>query len=726
MPSLRRGLCAALLCFSALVFSAPGQQRQSPSQPPPEQDDEPVRVSTDLVQTDVMVFDKQGRRVEGLEGRQFELTVDGKPQEVSFFEYVAAGETVKSARPQAPAVKGAASASEATARRARPSRTIIFYLDDVHLSPESVSRARDLLNAFIDRDMRDGDQALVASASGQLGFLQQLIDDREVLRSAVARFKYRGFGLSDSDDPPMSMSQALAIERNDRGALMYFVEHIRAENPRMRRQDAEAMTKQRARNLAQQSKGLERSMLAAFESFVRSLSQLRGRKTVFFVSDGFVMDHRDGDVSDKLRRIADAAARGGIAVYTMDARGLLSGAVEASSKVRASRSEESDAVVFNSSDEVAASQEALRVLADATGGRALLNTNALESAVSRSLVETEAYYLLAWRPEQGGVERGGRPKFREIKVAVKGRPELVVQVNRGFFDAPPEQRPAATPSAQTTSAAVADSLRAAITATAPRETLPLSLRVAFTNDAAAGNVLTASVQLSGEAAEFNGADNGQPGTVDFACVVLDEEGKSAGGTKRQAPFPHAAGAGGRTPSIVTRFTVKVEPGLYQVRVAARHSSGGGRTGSVYRWVKVPKLKDGRLALSSLLLAERKVQGAQKDGGESSYGETVPEVDGRFERASRLLFRLYVYNAARTGTAAPDVTVQTDIFNGGRSVLNDLASPLTVASAADFARMEYAAEIPLAGLSPGTYTLRLTVNDRVARSTETRQLDFVVE
>jgi hypothetical protein len=75
-----KNLCLALVfCFlPASVALAQGQVNPTPQ--PTTQDIEVVRVSTDLVQTDVMVFDKNGQFVDGLQRDQFELRVDGKPQ----------------------------------------------------------------------------------------------------------------------------------------------------------------------------------------------------------------------------------------------------------------------------------------------------------------------------------------------------------------------------------------------------------------------------------------------------------------------------------------------------------------------------------------------------------------------------------------------------------------------------------------------------------------------
>jgi len=46
--------------------------------------------------------------------------------------------------------------------------------------------------------------------------------------------------------------------------------------------------------------------------------------------------------------------------------------------------------------ELSATQDAMNALAADTGGKATLNTNALEPGLTRALRETSVYYLLAW------------------------------------------------------------------------------------------------------------------------------------------------------------------------------------------------------------------------------------------------------------------------------------------------------------------------------------------
>ena len=118
---------AAVLAMAACVV---GSSAQTPTPTPaPQKQEEVVRVETELVQTDVSVFDREGKFVEGLGREQFEVKVDGRVVPVAFFERAGAG-----------ALKGGPGA--AAARLNTRGRRVAFFLDDVHLSPDSLERVR--------------------------------------------------------------------------------------------------------------------------------------------------------------------------------------------------------------------------------------------------------------------------------------------------------------------------------------------------------------------------------------------------------------------------------------------------------------------------------------------------------------------------------------------------------------------------------------------------------
>lgn len=217
------------LCALGLATHTFGQNPQDKK--PPTHGDDVVRLYTYLVQTDVMVFDKQGRFVSGLNREDFELRIGGKPQPIDFFEHVTAGSTDEEAQLSA-ARGGSSSAKQPKPSTPAPldrSRTIFFYVDDLHLSARSLKPTRDALLHFIDNDMGHNDRVAVTSASGQIGFLQQLSDNKDVLHAAVDRLKARSYYVRDQRRPPMSEYQALQIDRHDRELTNYFVEELMKE-----------------------------------------------------------------------------------------------------------------------------------------------------------------------------------------------------------------------------------------------------------------------------------------------------------------------------------------------------------------------------------------------------------------------------------------------------------------------------------------------------------------
>src|SRR5215831_10796125 len=75
----------------AARFSPPAGSAQTTPQKPADTQPDVIRVNTELVQTDVTVFDKQGHFVDGLRSEQFALKIDSKPAAISFFERVTSG-----------------------------------------------------------------------------------------------------------------------------------------------------------------------------------------------------------------------------------------------------------------------------------------------------------------------------------------------------------------------------------------------------------------------------------------------------------------------------------------------------------------------------------------------------------------------------------------------------------------------------------------------------------
>jgi VWFA-related protein len=729
-------VCVFLFLASATL----GQTRQNPT--PTEQAEEVLRINTELVQTDVMVFDKQGHFVNDLRPEDFELRIDGKLQPISFFELVSTGSAneesqLAAARGFRPGKAERAPVSVELDRR----RVIFFYVDDLHLAANNLVSARKLLANYIEKDMRQNDEAGITSASGQIGFLQQLTDNKSVLRAAIERLKIRPYLAGDSERPSMTEYQALAIERNNRDVIDFFVDQIMKDLPSLStiaapgglpRGKAEQQVRDRARTMLQQAAAISTNSLSVLESLVRSVSKLPGRKLVFFISDGFFLDDRNSNNRDELRHITSLAARSGVVIYSVDARGLVASFTDASSDAP---SDPSGRLQRAAGGELVESQDAMNALARDTGGRPIFNTNALDVGVTQALQETSNYYLVAWRPERNEQKS---EKFRHIDVNVIGRPDLSVRVRKGFFDlerAPvtaarqsknPDQKPD-----QSKEKTAETQLRAAITAPFPEHGLPVSLSLTWTDTAEKRQTLNIALQVNGEAFSSERESDKRQAVVDVAGSIYNEEGK-AGATfgERLTVTDQTKGTNTNIgPDLVYSYPLTLPPGIYQVRVAVRDEKNG-RIGSTQQWIEIPDLSAHKIVLSSLIVSERTVTPAVAEprtappgNDQLPQGRVTIRVDHRFHRNSFLRFLVFIYT--QVGVTS-DIAVQVQILRSDQPVITTSLKKVSTEGMSDLRRLPYAADVSLEQLPPGRYMLLVTAIDRLSKTTTSQSTRFEIE
>jgi VWFA-related protein len=231
-----------------------------------------------------MVFDKQGHFVDGLQREQFELSIDGKPQAISFFEQVRAGSSKEQALKLNSNSTAAAPSEKPTLVNENPGRIIVFFLDDLHLSLDSLTRTHKMLTQFIENEMDDNDRVAIASTSGDIGFLQQFTDNKSVLHAAVGRLRQHPYNVRDMtrESTPMTEYMALTIERkDDPGVFAFYVDEcLRVAPPRYPRRSCEVEVVNRARLILVQAAAVIVNTYESLESLMRTSAQMLGRKLV--------------------------------------------------------------------------------------------------------------------------------------------------------------------------------------------------------------------------------------------------------------------------------------------------------------------------------------------------------------------------------------------------------------------------------------------------------------
>lgn len=687
------------------------------------QEPEVIRTKTELVQTAVTVLDKKGNFVDGLKSDQFELVVDGKPRPVAFFERISAGST----RERELAESGLGVNSNAPLPPPTvPGRTIVFFVDDLHLSPDSLNRTRMMLRHFLEREMSSKDNVAVVSASGQIGFLEQFTNNRAVLDAAIERLiprPYDASGYNYGNATKMTEYLALHIDtsKSDTKVLNFYIEECMkgaATFKRARqalaiiRASCETQVRNSARVVLMQAAQITQNTYNSLESLMRSAARAPGRKLAFFVSDGFLLDAgpHAAATRDKLDHVIDAAQRAGVVVYTIHSQGLVNDSFRDAGNKRPL--DPNGRLDIASIGELEANQDALNAIAAQTGGRALRGTNFFDKWVSNVLDETSNYYLVAWRPENDE-EKG--PKFRHVKISVVGQPELTVRAPRGYVDGP-KPATASTAAKQAKPKTPDTEIRDALTDSFTTSGLPVLLSLTYLNTPANGLVVTSSMEISGNGLTY-GEDGKQPASIRLAGVVLNDKGKVAGSFRNELNI-NPRKASDTEGGIFYNHHTPLTPGIYQFRVAARDEKSG-RVGSATQWIVIPDLARNQLTLSSLLLGGQVIEDKK-----ASSPQIQLSVDHIFPRTEPMGYWIFVYNAKRDAGGNPNLTVQTHVLRDGHAILSSPQRKVNHGGP-DPQRIPFGEELALKTLAPGRYDLKVTITDGVAGTTASQLADFIV-
>ena len=577
-------LASFLLLFPAIVFS-----QTKPAEPSSDSQDV-IKFETSLVQTDVMVFDKKGRFVDGLKPEQFQLKINNTSREISFFEAVRSGGSAIQPLEANSAQPNAVNPLKADAQR----RAVIFFVDDLHLAPDSLERTRKALLNFINSGIGEKDLVAITSPSGQIGFLQQFTADKNALRSAVARLNYRTNTKFDMEKPPMSEYIALKIREGDQQIMDYYLQEVFKQNCYTAGREpicsispdsAKLLIRQRAQQIVVQSAPATDDTLRLLEGLMRTAAQVPGRKLVFFISDGFYLSDRKTGAIDRIKRVTDAAGRAGVVIYTLDARGIVSDAIDLTNNKPIQPGN-----LLNTAGigEISASQDGLTALAADTGGQSFLNTNLpMSEWVEKVMDETSSYYLLAWKPDNEEQKKG---KFKNIEVSIVGRPDLKVRVRSSYF------KSAALPLLTTKKKKEKDPLKArdddmrlVIDAPVTQREIATEVDLRFNQMPGFGTHVVATISIDESALTFDLIDGKLAADVDIGGILYDDKGKPINSiVGRLRIFQRSANTTGSTTRSIYRFSTLVPGGLYQVRVGVRDLKSS-RLGSANDWITVPKI-----------------------------------------------------------------------------------------------------------------------------------------
>lgn len=189
-----------------------------------------------------------------------------------------------------------------------------------------------------------------------------------------------------------------------------------------------------------------RYTLDALNQLARYLSTLPGHKNVIWFSGSFPISVLpDGDLQDPFSAVAsaeeeyketvDLLARSQVAVYPIDARGLMG--MPMMSAANSGRSNVKDPTAMGKSQQkffVATNSEhsVMTEMAEQTGGEAFVDTNDLKTAITKVMEAGSNYYTITYTP----TDQNPSKDYRKIEVKLD-RPGVKLNYRRSYFTSAP-------------------------------------------------------------------------------------------------------------------------------------------------------------------------------------------------------------------------------------------------------------------------------------------------
>jgi len=678
-----------------------GSRAQTPPQAVRQAPPVTFKVEISYVEVDAVVVDPRGEFVRTLTKGDFQLLEDGKPQNITTFALV----DIPVERAEAPLfVRRPIDPDVQTNAGGLDGRIYLLVLDDLHTAALRSSWVRRAARQFIERNLGANDLAAVVGTSGRTDTAQEFTSNKRLLLAAVDRFmgnKLRSATANKLDE--YYRQRSLGTVGSD-SPLRDLDEPHRALNAR--------------------------SSLDTLRRAADYISGVRGRrKALIFISEGIDYDITDPflnqsatEVMDLTREAIAAATRANVSFYAVDPRGLTDLSDEAIELPAPPNDPSLGLGPQALRNEIRLSQDGLRVLANETGGFAALNSNDFADAFGRIREENSTYYVLGYYPIND--RRDGR--FRRIDVRV-AQPGLTVRARRGYVA--PRGRAPVAPALEGQDHA-SPAVREALDSPVPIGGLRLSAFAApFKGTAPNASVLVV-IEADGRDLLFAEKNGRFLDLVEFSILAINSKGKATTGTRNELTLTLRP----ETRAMVVRSGVRMmgrldlPAGRYQLRVVVADSRPG-RVGSVNYDLEIPDYWGQPLSMSGLVLSSSRANATPSANTDEEVRRILPgppTTARAFSGDEELALLAEVYDNQGAIPHRVDIvtTVQT---NEGRVLFTHAEERSSSEFGGKSGGYGYTTRVPLKGLAPGLYLLRVEARSRLGRSpTTTREVQFRIQ
>lgn len=716
----------------ALTFWSQVALTQTPQQPakkrPEPTPDDVIRITTQLVQTDVVVTDKNDQIINDLKLDDFEVYDNGKRQELQFMEFVSAdsGRRSEGTRPSLLNVSPKANptvveqAGNTGVSAADLKRVFAFVVDDLTMQAADLPSVRKMLLDFVDNKMRDGDLVAIVRVVGGTGLLQQFTSDRQLLRRAVTSIRLLAHPLSTSEAPDPGVIDArtakAAVTGTEAGASIDSPITSAPESPEIYSSTDD---------LVRYNRSLATIITA--NGVLDGLKLIPGHKNLVLITEGIPIFEVAGpgttyaNTSSVLGQLTDNAFRAGVAISSMDPRGLratpgvkgfqatpaksaMGGGMTAGSLEEDASFGKGDAGTNSALGGMLAGaldHMGLSTVAGYTGGVAVFNTNDFESGLNKILARSSGYYNLAYKPGEKFDN-----KFHKLEVKVRRSGTRVYSHTR--FVAREDTVTGPVTKEEEVTAAAASPLAKTDIAINPS----IAIRLQPVKASIDVHMLIGANKL-----HFTETPTGTyQVSFDVVAFIFNQMGKRYGGLSETVNLNlspddyHRALKEGLGYSAST----EVPPGYYQVRAVVREASSGN-IGTFSKYLEVADITKGKFAMSSVFLL----------AFDNQSKKLIPlKALRELNRKQDLRYVTLIYNP-KLRDGKPQLRSQMIISQGNNVLFREPEQAVESNGSSPFTKM---GQLGLAKVAPGRYTLTLVVTDTLAdkkNQTIVHNIDFSV-
>lgn len=716
----RRALTCAIACGVSIAWG----HAQQPVRPLPPR----FTTESELVTVDASVVDREGQPIRDLGQKDFIVLENGKAQEIVAFQAITVPHHHPTSQPSRSPV------STNTEPRLL-GRTFVILFDDLHLTITQAQRARLAVVRFLETGTAPGDRVSLIATGSDVWRHAHMPDERgeliEIVDSLKGRYPVDSSAERISEweayriDVQQDMDVALQVKRRFDSYGTAGQSKISGPIPReeIAKSSLEGiidpLIRMRAAAVYNAALTRNKTTMAVLTRALRSVADVPGRKGVVLLSQGFVYEP---DLTE-MREAVRASLRANAPVYFVNTRGLAALA-EAMNSAQPNPLDVQDTLLTIADPE--RESEGAESIALDTGGFAIEHTNDLARGILQVSRESDAYYLLGYRPADPKPD--GR--FRPIEVRLRTeRSGVTVKARRGYY--------AATTAAPESKDGEDPFVVSALDGAHDLPDVPLRA-TAYAFDAASAGSVHVQVTTDVDIRQFRFTERHGTFSDSMAYVVEVREKESGQRYRYDEQVEMSLQPSTRERLLRTWYSLSREftlpRGRYQARVVVRDLAGG-RLGAVTHDFDVPAAAEFRT--STPILTDT----VESHGTPASL-RPVLIARRTFARGSMLYCQYLVYGAAtdaasnaprvtggyelRRIAAAPDRADSSqagDVFK--RAAPTRITPPSIMLTPFPSGTLRRLHGISLAGAPPGEYELILTVTDELTRRTLTLHEPFTI-